>query len=63
MTDAGRDAWLERFKQLHASDVWKETLKAQGWEDAYLSGPDFVSFIKSEEASWTSALKEVGILQ
>jgi putative tricarboxylic transport membrane protein len=62
MTDAGRKAWLERFEKLHSADAWKETLKAQGWEDAYLAGDDFVKFIDAENEKWSAALKEVGIL-
>lgn len=62
MSEGGRKAWLERFKKLHDSPAWKETLKAQGWEDAYLSGDDFAGFLKTEHNNWTSALKDVGIL-
>lgn len=63
MSEEGKKAWLDRFAKLHASDIWKTTLKTQGWEDAYLSGPDFVAFLKTEQANWTQALKDVGILQ
>ena len=49
--------------KLHATKEWKETLKTQGWEDAYLPGDAFNAFLKSEETNWTSALKEVGILK
>lgn len=63
MSDAARKAWLDRFAKLHATKEWKETLKTQGWEDAYLPGDAFNAFLKSEEANWTSALKEVGILK
>jgi putative tricarboxylic transport membrane protein len=63
MSEAGKTLWLERFAKLHASDAWKETLKKQGWEDAYLPGAAFAAFLKEEEANWTTALKEVGILK
>jgi putative tricarboxylic transport membrane protein len=63
MSEAGRKTWLERFEKLHASDVWKEALKAHGWEDAYLAGDEFKAFIKAEETNWTTALKDVGILK
>ncbi|WP_119390110.1 Bug family tripartite tricarboxylate transporter substrate binding protein [Taklimakanibacter lacteus] len=59
----GRKTWLDRFQKLHESDAWKATLKTHGWEDAYLPGDDFVAFLKSEDARWTTALKEVGILK
>lgn len=63
MSDAGRKMWLDRLEKLHASDVWKATLKNQGWEDAYLAGDDFAKFLKAEEAAWKVALKDVGILK
>lgn len=63
MSEAGRKMWLERLEKLHASDVWKETLKAQGWEDAYLPGEEFNKFLRAEEATWAMSLKDVGILK
>jgi len=63
MSDGAKKTWLDRFAKLHATKEWKETLKTQGWEDAYLPGEAFDAFLKSEEANWTSALKDVGILK
>ena len=63
MSEAGRKMWLDRFAKLHASPVWKETLKTQGWDDAYLAGDAFVSFLKTENETQTAALKDVGILK
>lgn len=63
MSEAGRKMWLDRFEKLHASDVWQQTLKTQGWEDAYLPGDAFATFLKEEEETWATALKDVGILK
>ena len=63
MSEEAKKAWLERFAKLHDTPAWKETLAKQGWEDAYLSGPEFDAFLKAETAAWTTALKEVGILK
>lgn len=63
MSAAARKLWLDRFAALHESPVWKETLKTQGWQDAYLPGEAFVDFLKREQASWASALQDVGILK
>lgn len=63
MSEEGRKTWLDRFQKLQESEAWKATLKKQGWEDAYLAGDEFKSFIKAEEANWTAALKDVGILK
>jgi putative tricarboxylic transport membrane protein len=63
MSAEAKKAWLDRFEKLHASPQWKEVLAKQGWEDAYLPGDKFDAFLKAETASWTTALKEVGILK
>ncbi|MFK8252365.1 Bug family tripartite tricarboxylate transporter substrate binding protein [Ancylobacter terrae] len=63
MSEEGKKVWLDRFAKLHESDVWKATLKAQGWEDAYLAGPDFTAFLKQEEANWKQALTDVGLIK
>ena len=63
MSEAGQKLWLDRFAKLHESDAWKDVLKKQGWEDAYLPGEEFKTFLKSEEASWAQALKDVGVIK
>jgi putative tricarboxylic transport membrane protein len=63
MSDAGQKLWLDRFAKLHESDAWKAVLKKEGWEDAYLPGEEFKTFLKSEEASWAQALKDVGVIK
>jgi putative tricarboxylic transport membrane protein len=63
MSEAGKKQWLDRFAKLQASPEWKATLRTQGWEDAYLPGSKFEAFLRSEEAAWADALKDVGILQ
>ena len=63
MSPAGRKTWLDRLDKLHASAEWKQTLKTQGWDDAYLPGDKFEAFVRSEETTWAGALKDVGILK
>lgn len=63
MTPAGKKKWIDRLEKLHESAEWKQTLKTQGWDDAFLSGDKFEAFIRSEETTWGTALKEVGILK
>lgn len=63
MSAAGRKMWIDRLDKLHTSAEWKQTLKTQGWEDAYLAGDRFEAFLRAEETAWTTALKDVGILK
>lgn len=63
MSAAGKKVWLDRLNKMHGSAEWKQTLKTQGWDDAYMDGDKFESFLRNEEAAWTTALKDVGILK
>jgi putative tricarboxylic transport membrane protein len=63
MSADGRQQWISRFDKLHESDAWKATLQKQGWQDAYLSGDAFSSFLKDESTRMTGVLKDVGLVQ
>ena len=63
MSEEAKQEWLARFDKLHESDAWKKTLETQGWEDAYLSGDEFASFLQSESTRMTGVLKDVGLVQ
>ncbi len=58
-----KQKWVADFDKLHESDAWKKTLETQGWEDAYLSGDAFASFLKEESTRMTKVLKDVGLVQ
>jgi putative tricarboxylic transport membrane protein len=61
MPAEGREKWLANFAKLHDSAEWKEVLKTQGWEDAYMSGDEFVAFVKSEQDTQAAVLKDLGL--
>ncbi len=63
MSPEGRQMWLDRFAKMHESAAWKETLAKQGWEDAYLSGDDFVAFLGEEKTRIAAILKDVGLVK
>jgi putative tricarboxylic transport membrane protein len=63
MPAAARQLWLERFDKLSVSDTWKQTLERQGWENAYLSGAAFVTFLDDEKSKWKAILKDVGLAE
>ena len=45
------------------STAWKEILKQKGWDDAYLSGDEFATFLKDEQARVNAVLKSVGLVK
>jgi putative tricarboxylic transport membrane protein len=61
MSAVAKKTWLDRFAKMHESEAWNATLKKQNWEDAYLSGDDFVKFLDQEVANQTATLKDVGL--
>lgn len=63
MSDEGKAMWLDRFAKMHDSQAWKDILANQGWEDAYLAGDDFVTFLAEEKERTAAVLKEVGLIQ
>jgi putative tricarboxylic transport membrane protein len=38
-------------------------LKAKGWDDAYLAGDDFATFLAAEQARVASVMKTVGLVK
>jgi putative tricarboxylic transport membrane protein len=63
MSDEARADWVAKFDALHDSEAWQNTLKTQGWDDAYLSGDEFATFLAGERDRWTAVLKDVGLVQ
>jgi putative tricarboxylic transport membrane protein len=63
MSAAGRAAMIGMLDKMHPSKSWQETLKKQGWDDAYLSGEAFGGFLKEEDVRIAAVLKEVGLVK
>jgi putative tricarboxylic transport membrane protein len=63
MSDEARQTWVGRFDKLHESEAWQKVLQTQGWEDAYMSGDEFASFLASESERMVGVLKNVGLVQ
>jgi putative tricarboxylic transport membrane protein len=59
--DADKAAIVAAVDKLVKSDAWKAKLKEKSWEDNYLSGDQFKSFLTAEQARVAEILKSVGI--
>ncbi len=53
--------WVDRFTKLNESPAWAAVLKKQDWDQFFLAGPKFGSFIAEEEARIGAILKEAGL--
>jgi len=60
---ADRKGLLDTIDRLAKSGTWKEVLKKQNWDDAYLGGDAFAAFLKAENDRVSKVLQNVGLLK
>jgi putative tricarboxylic transport membrane protein len=61
LSDVERDKLTVLVEKLHDSKQWKESLKKNGWNDAFLAGDEFGDFLDEQNKSVDSVLKELGL--
>ncbi|MFF0475808.1 Bug family tripartite tricarboxylate transporter substrate binding protein [Streptomyces sp. NPDC004284] len=61
LSDAERDKLVTLVTGLHGSPQWRESLKTHGWNDAFLPGADFGTFLAEQDRRVGSVLKELGL--
>ncbi|MFF4232224.1 Bug family tripartite tricarboxylate transporter substrate binding protein [Streptomyces sp. NPDC001820] len=61
LSAAERDKLIGLVEKLHDSPQWKESLKKNGWDDAFLTGDKFGDFLHEQDKSVDSVLKELGL--
>ncbi|RST18620.1 tripartite tricarboxylate transporter substrate binding protein [Streptomyces sp. WAC05374] len=61
LSAAERDKLIGLVDKLHASKQWRDSLKKNGWNDAYLSGDAFGRFLDQQNERVGSVLKELGL--
>ncbi|MFE9397896.1 Bug family tripartite tricarboxylate transporter substrate binding protein [Streptomyces flavidovirens] len=61
LTDAERDKLVTLVEKLHDSPEWQESMKKNGWDDAFLTGEKFGDFLAEQDKSVDSVLKELGL--
>lgn len=54
--------WVDRFVELSTSDAWAAVLETQGWDDFFLAGDDFGTFIAEEVEVQSKILKDAGLV-
>ncbi|MGL4173271.1 MAG: Bug family tripartite tricarboxylate transporter substrate binding protein [Actinomycetota bacterium] len=47
--------------RVHGSEGWRRALIVNGWEDRYLTGDEFASYVTSEQKRITEVLTDLGI--
>ena len=61
ITPEQRTTLLATVDKMAKSPAWIETLKAKGWDDAYLPGDEFAAFLKQEQTRVAGVLASIGL--
>ncbi|MEO5781036.1 MULTISPECIES: tripartite tricarboxylate transporter substrate binding protein [Arthrobacter] len=61
--DAQRAKLTDLVSKLHDSSDWKTTLATNNWDDAFLAGDDFKSFLTADIANVKTTLSEIGLVK
>ncbi len=54
--------WRDIFAKMVKTDEWKAARKTNGWDDAYLDGPDFKTFLGEVNEEYKGVLSDIGML-
>ncbi|WP_069173453.1 Bug family tripartite tricarboxylate transporter substrate binding protein [Streptomyces griseus] len=61
LSDAERDKLVALVTRLHDSKEWQDSMKKNGWDDAFLTGDAFGGFLDAQDRRVTTVLKELGL--
>ncbi|WP_201305731.1 Bug family tripartite tricarboxylate transporter substrate binding protein [Streptomyces sp. GF20] len=61
ITDGERDRLVALMEELHDSPEWRDSMKRNGWDDAFLTGDAFGDFLAAEDKRVVDVLKELGL--
>lgn len=61
ISDADRQALIDAYSKMHDSPQWKDALARNGWDDAFLTGDDFGTYLQQQTDQVGSVLKELGL--
>ncbi len=61
LTPDAEQALVDLVTQAHDSADWKDVLAKQGWDDTFLTGSGFDTFLTDEEARVRTILSEIGL--
>ncbi|MEU7700673.1 tripartite tricarboxylate transporter substrate binding protein [Streptomyces sp. NPDC039028] len=61
LSDAEREKLVALVTALHDSPQWRASLETHGWNDAFLPGEEFGTFLAEQDRRVGSVLKELGL--
>ncbi|APF37116.1 tripartite tricarboxylate transporter substrate binding protein [Chelatococcus daeguensis] len=63
LDEAQTKTLLAAIDKMVKSKQWQETLKAKNWDDAYLSGEAFATFLQNEQVRVAEVLQSIGLVK
>ena len=63
ITATQKQTLVDAIDKLAKSKAWKDILKQKGWDDAYLTGDEFATFLKQEQVRVSRVLDSVGLVK
>ena len=61
ISDADKATWIDALTTMHASQGWKDEMQKRGWTDAFVTGDEFGTFLKEQDASVAEILTTLGL--
>jgi putative tricarboxylic transport membrane protein len=50
------------LRDMHDTSQWQQALEDNGWTDAFVTGPDFKTFLEDQDRRVSSTLEELGLI-
>ena len=63
LSPAQRQTYLDLTDKVVKSKTWKDVLKTNGWNDEYLAGDSFKTYIETETKRVTEVLTQLGLIK
>ena len=63
ISDADKAALVDTVGKMAESDPWKSIVSQKGWQNTFLAGADFETYLAGEIEKTSAVLKNLGIAQ
>lgn len=63
MPDYAREYWVDTLKKMSETPEWSEACKKNGWDNVFLPGSEFESFLAEVNEDYKGILSEIGMLK
>lgn len=63
ISDEARQKLIDLVDEVVKTDAWKQQLERNGWDNTYLSGDDFQSFLDDEQKRIHGVLVDIGLVK